>query len=42
MEDKNSIKIALEFLLGNDDEKKGVVSFRYTYVNVMLMNNNFT
>ena len=42
MEDENSIKIASEFLVENDDKKKGVVSFRYTYVNLMLMNHNFT
>jgi len=42
MKDENSIKIALEFLVENDDEKKRVVSFCYTFVNIMLMKNNFS
>jgi len=37
MEDENSIKIALKFLVKNDEEKKEVVSFCYTFVNVMLI-----
>jgi len=37
MEDENSIKIALKFLSENDDEKKGIVSFCYNFVNVVLI-----
>ena len=41
MLDTNSIKIALEFLVENDDEKKWIVAFSYTFVNAVLMKNKF-
>jgi len=45
MKDENSIKIALEFLVENNDKEKGLVSFCYTFVNVVLIEitsiNNF-